>query len=472
MKKLLLASSVLSLLGTAAHAQTPPSFRAGAAKVDITPDAAVLRPGDSIRDRLYVRAIVVGNGASCAVLVGIDQAGLRGASADSAIERASKATGCAPGNFVISATHTHSGMTHGFGDPRGEPKAKRVEDAIVAAVTEANKRLRPVRVGYGTTPLDINVNRDIFTAGQWLQGPNVDGASDKSVAVIEFIGADDKPIAAYINYAMHPINFYLSGVISADVPGEASRYVERQYGPDMVAVFAQGASGNQNPYLVGPLFNLIANRTAGPDRNDMGVNHTPPWVQIARERNGNNRLNSALAQPVPADQVAGYKAAIDTTSELVKAEGVLMGAKVVNAMRFGITGLASGGSIAGVGVNFQCPGRDRLDRDDPVREGSLPPYADGAPVNIKEGMLRIGDIYIATINGEVYNEISTRLKREAPTSRLMMTTLANGMANSGYIYSNDASGHLTFQVIGSRLKPGCAEDKIVGTGLDLIQQVK
>jgi acyl-CoA synthetase (AMP-forming)/AMP-acid ligase II len=46
---------------------------------------------------------------------------------------------------------------------------------------------------------------------------------------------------------MHPINFYLSGVISADFPGEASRYVEDLFGDRTVAVFSQGASGDQNP---------------------------------------------------------------------------------------------------------------------------------------------------------------------------------------------------------------------------------
>ncbi|HEX4808998.1 MAG TPA: hypothetical protein VH325_08715 [Bryobacteraceae bacterium] len=42
-------------------------------------------------------------------------------------------------------------------------------------------------------------------------------------------------------------------------------------------------------------------------------------------------------------------------------------------------------------------------------------------------------------------------------NKAVVVTLANGMANSGYIYSEEAYSHLTFQVIGSRLQPGCAE---------------
>jgi neutral ceramidase len=105
-------------------------------------------------------------------------------------------------------------------------------------------------VGYGRTNLDLNVNRDLFNSMQdWRQGPNPEGTSDKTLAVVEFVGADDVPIGVYMNYAMHPINFYLSGVISADFPGEASKYIEELFDGKTVAVFSQGASGDQNPRL-------------------------------------------------------------------------------------------------------------------------------------------------------------------------------------------------------------------------------
>ena len=87
----------------------------------------------------------------------------------------------------------------------------------------------------------------------------------------------------------------------------------------------------------------------------------------------------------------------------------------------------------------------------------FPGYKDGPDVNLKVGLLRVGDIYFATVNGEVYSEIAARLKAESPASKTMMVTLANGFANSGYVYSDAAYSHLTFQVIGSRLKPGCAK---------------
>ena len=58
----------------------------------------------------------------------------------------------------------------------------------------------------------------------------------------------------------------------------------------------------------------------------------------------------------------------------------------------------------------------------------------------------------------------------APANKTIVVTLANGMANSGYIYSDEAYSHLTFQVIGSRLQPGCAEKKIVSAAIELMHR--
>jgi neutral ceramidase len=49
-----------------------------------------------------------------------------------------------------------------------------------------------------------------------------------------------------------------------------------------------------------------------------------------------------------------------------------------------------------------------------------------------------------------------------------MVTLANGRADSGYIPNDTAFGANTFQVLGSKLKPGCAETAIVNGLLDLM----
>ena len=160
-------------------------------EVDITPKQSEFPIStDSIRDPLMVRVIVVDNGITCAVIGDVD-GGARDQVINDAIPRASAATNCPPENFIISGTHSHSASTGGLGGA-GEPNARKVADAIVSAATTAKSRLAPARVGYGTAQVDLNVNRDHFNAKQeWRQEPNPTGPSDKTLAVVEFVGEDD-----------------------------------------------------------------------------------------------------------------------------------------------------------------------------------------------------------------------------------------------------------------------------------------
>jgi hypothetical protein len=65
--------------------------------------------------------------------------------------------------------------------------------------------------------------------------------------------------------------------------------------------------------------------------------------------------------------------------------------------------------------------------------------------------------------------IASVIATGTPASAILVT-LANGGANSGYIPIDAASGSYTFQVLGSRLKPGCAENVIAGGLTELLNQ--
>src|SRR5437868_2883438 len=111
------SAGVVVFLACLAHVvesgQTPVArLRAGAAKAEITPKPGDLTIAtDSIRDPLFARVVVVDDGSSCAVLVGLDLGGVSTALASDAVTRASAATGCRPENVIVSATHTHSSNT-------------------------------------------------------------------------------------------------------------------------------------------------------------------------------------------------------------------------------------------------------------------------------------------------------------------------------------------------------------------------
>src|SRR5207247_11003141 len=114
---------------------------------------------------------------------------------------------------------------------------------------------------------------------------------------------------------------------------------------------------------------------------------------------------------------------------------------------------------------ISCPGRERTNAG---RAGFAGIYKEGAPVEIRLGLLKVGDIAIGAVNAEVFNLIAQRLKQESPYTATMMATLTNGTARSGYIPNDAAYGMYTFEVPSSRLQPGCAETSIVNGILDLM----
>jgi len=348
------------------------------------------------------------------------------------------------------------------------PDAQTITSAIVSAVDTAKSKLAPARVGYGKANLDLNVNRDLFNSKlEWRQEPNPEGASDKALSVVEFVGQDNVPIGVYINYAMHPINFYLSGVISADFPGEAAKYVEELFDNKTVAVFSQGASGDQNPRLAfSPSFIMRSRQRLGEPQT---IAPPAPPTENRTQQGFNAAAAGSARAAVPPENVEAYKKAIGRTGDYVVMLGQMIGTTAVRLMREEIKPEDTA-AIWGGQERFTCPGRERLDAANPARENVFPGYRDGPDVNLKVGLLRIGDINFVTVNGEVYSKIALKLKDAAPANKTIMVTLANGAANSGYIYSDDAYSHLSFQVIGSRLKPGCAEGKIISTAVGLMHK--
>src|SRR4029079_16590594 len=145
-----------------------------------------------------------------------------------------------------------------------------------------------------------------------------------------------------------------------------------------------------------------------------------------------------------------------------------LGEEVLSVMR-GITRLDAAVPIGAGAATISCSGRERTNDGRAGFEGT---YKDASPVDIRLGLLRSGDVMIGAVNAEVFSPIASRLKRESPFKATMMTTLTNGTARSGYIPDDESYGKYTFEVLSSRLKPGCAETAIVKGILGLIDDAR
>lgn len=441
----LLTFLAMAFPGGASAETAHSAFRAGAAKVDVTPlESELPKEIEGVHDRLYSRAIVVDNGATSLALVTVDAGAIPDPVWKSLTGRIEKELGIPAHQIALTATHTHSGVWR---------PGRNYEENIFRSVALAQQRLQPARIGFGTGVSHLNVNRNIIDpkTRRWWEGPNYDGPSDKTVAVVKFESTSGAPIAVYYNYAMHAVTVGQLDRISADAPGAASRYIEDSFDDRIVAVWSTGAAGDQNPLYFQQTYDLREIRIRDYAKRGIDISNAMP--------SGGQGLNKQ--DPAVIRLMSQQK-------QMILSMGQFLGEEVMHVMR-GMEKMTTGGRLLGRQKVVSFPGRDRTNAGRAGYEGS---YKDGKPVELRMGLLLIDDIAIGTVNAEVFNLIAQRLKRESPFARTMMVTLTNGMANSGYIPNDAAFGYLTFEVLSSRCKPGFAENAIVNGILDLLEEVR
>jgi hypothetical protein len=440
--KVIILAILMAALPYEAFSQSPaPSFKVGAAKLDITP-AQMPRNSEGILDRIYARAIVVDNGTASAALVSADS-GMLGEQVWRAVsQRIEKELGIPAQNVIMSPTHTHSASGGSA-------------DQIFNVIKAAKDKLQPARIGYGAGVSYINIQRNIIDrkTNKWWEGANYDGPSDKTVAAIKFESLQGEPIAVYFNYACHAVVTGNTDMVSGDFPGETERYIEDSFDDKIVALFSAGAQGDQNPIYFQQTFDLRDIRikdyaTRGQDIS----NAMPPGGQ------GLNKQDPTV------------KRLLDQQKMMIKSMGQFLGEEVKRVMReMEPNRMSTGGKISAAQKIVSFPGRDRIGQGRAGVEGQ---YKDGADVNLRLSLLMIDDIAIGGCNAEIYNMIAVRFKRESPVGRSIFVSMANGSGNSGYVPDDSAFGQQTFEVLSSRCKPGYAESAIVNGLLDLIADAR
>lgn len=416
-------------------------LRVGAARVVITPpaDAALPMSGfanrtqgfKGIHDDLHVRAIVLDDGARQAALLAWELIFVPDAVWAEVARRVMSEADIPPDNLLLAAVHTHGAPALRM-EPADSPAAvytREVISAAVDAVRRAKASLRPARMGAAYGVADINVHRrEVFPGrGVWL-GFNEKGPSDKTVAVVRFEDLAGRPVAMLVNYAVHAVVMGSENLqITADVAGATSRFVERHY-----------AGLNRPRSDAGPRLAL---------RTQERVEADPPVVVWT---------SGAAGDQNPVAMADGE----DFT--LVDALGRILGESVVRTAS-GIQETPQARIRAGQMV-VTCPGRKVEDGPRPRAEYK---FTDADPVSIRLSLLRVGDVALAGVSGEVLTGIHQRLRKVSPLPYTIMVTHANG--SSGYIPDDASFDPPGYEGITSRLKPGCAENAIVQGLLELMQ---
>lgn len=251
----------------AAPVAESPAWKAGAASAKITPEksmwmagyAARTKPSEGVELDLFAKALVIEDQAGAKfALITMDLIGVPRNLRLVVAERVKKEHGIEPANLAINASHTHSGpelrtsRIHGADDVALREKeaaeyTAKLEDTLVRLIGEAIQKSVPAHLDYSTARCGVSMNRRTSDGkGGWNNFPNPNGPVDQTVPVLKATSAEGKEIAIVFGYACHCTTLGHQK-FSGDYAGYAQQEIEKAH-PDAVAIFANGCSGDQNPY--------------------------------------------------------------------------------------------------------------------------------------------------------------------------------------------------------------------------------
>ena len=270
MKPLISVLSVLFVLcfGVPARAE----LKVGAAAVKITPPNGTpmagyynVRLSTGVHDDLWAKAIVLDVDGSRAALVSLDLITTSRDMVTAARAEIEESTGIPADRVMIGATHAHTGpvilsKSTRDGALGGASESARAYNEtlpgkIARAVKDAAAKLEPARAQAGIgSEMRLAFNRRFHMKDGsvgWNPGklnPNIvrpAGPIDPDVGVLYFDSVAKKPLATYVNFAMHLDT--VGGLdISADFPYTLARILADAKHPDMLTLFALGCCGNIN----------------------------------------------------------------------------------------------------------------------------------------------------------------------------------------------------------------------------------
>lgn len=432
---------------------------AGVGRVDITD-----REVKPVNDPLYVKALVLRDGATTAVLVTVDAVAIgelgrikndylglvRG--------RLEKELGIRPPNVLVNASHCH-----------GVVCTDTVE-RTVQAVRQAAANMMPVKAGVGVghedrimenRRLKLKNGRETDVRHAYALPPDEDvagiGPVDPQIGLLRLDRKDGHTLAVVYNFACHPIQGVPSGGNTADITGFASRVIEDACDGAM-AFFVQGCAGDINPALYKDVHNP---RDAEPLGNLLGLSALRALKQI-RPREGAELkvVSEMLALPRGTDLNKRMTAMEAEQSQLLRSlRGTSLNLKTFIPLyvQYKVSGDYPSYDSHRY-LHDKMIGRDDMEKLDAANRANMEQYirnvhimeqltrlqanlnllrkhqarneaAGSATLDVEVAGLRVGDFVLVTFPGELSVEIGLGIKQRSPHR----FTFVAGYTN-GYIY--------------------------------------
>jgi Neutral/alkaline non-lysosomal ceramidase, N-terminal len=387
------------------------ALRAGAARIDITPQKPVKLSGyasrkalsEGIHDPLSARAIAFESGGKRLVLVSCDLIGFYDGTAAAFRKLIVDEFKLEPAELFLCGIHTHSAPTLTLDKEKVHPNnfeyTKSLEGKLIDVVRKALDNMGPAQVGVGVGSCPIGANRRELTFDKLGNssirlGRNPYGPTDKEVLVMKVAGPDGTLRAELFDYATHAT--CMGGrnlIITGDVLGLSEQFVEKILGPDVIAAAFAGASGNIDPWFrVLPAFDT-----------------EPGWIP----------------EPVLL--------------------GTFLGEEVVHVSR-DVGAVSAGGEIVTSFATLELPGKP---------EGRTDVPKNCPPTSLNITAARIGNVAFVGFGAEVLTQIGMAIKAASPYKHTFVITHCNGAA--GYLPPKDLYVEGGYEINSSPFAPQAAE---------------
>ena len=464
-------------------------FKAGFARVDITPPLGSFMPGyyqdrraKEVLDPLEINMVAFSDGARTALIAQVDTEGISDEVADLMRDAAAKATGVARGAVIVHASHTHDGgflerTLSGVAFVGGVSAATEVDDVYLKmvvtrtadAAVNAIKDLKPAKLSCGRSEAKrISFGRRyLMKDGKVATNPGtnnpdivkpVGNPPDEQVQVLRIDREGGKPIAV-INFQTHP-DVVGGETLTADWPGLTRTVFEAATFGDAHALVLNGTQGDVNHCNVMPRPGELNGLRRDFDDVDRGYDHAKHmanviaaaaltvWMKCAPLEAGDIRFGvenvRVPSQKAKDSDAKNLKWAEDVWAlhEKSAKEGVAGGEKDYVTKKYGWTGMELTTEVA--------------------RAGRIRRLANGPDFfELPITTVAIGKaVAFAGFPGEPFNDIGKAVKKGSPFGLTLLSCLTNG--SRGYFPFSDAFREGGYESATSPFGPSVADDLVAG----------
>jgi neutral ceramidase len=436
-------------------------LRVGAAAVVITPPVGIPMAGyyntrlaEGTLDDLFARAMVLEQDGAKAALVVVDLVTISRPIVEEARKLIEKNSGIRGGAVMISATHSHTGplltgmsarnASYGGDLDIAKNYSAALPHKIAEAVKQASAKLAAAKVAVGVGREDsLPFNRRYFMKDGsvgWNPGklnPNIvrpAGPIDPAVPIVYAESLDRKPIATYVNFAMH-LDTTSGMKFSADLVYELTNVLTKLRGPDMVTLFTIGCAGDVNHVNFG-----IKDPQKGPEEA----------ARIGTVLAGEVIKTYTKLAPV-ASTAPRFR------SEIVKLPLPALAAGDVEKARALVTRIDSKTDPKFLEKVWAFKVLDVYARD-------------GKPLECEVQVIALGDdLAWVSLPGEIFVELGLAIKERSPFKHTIIAELANG--SIGYVPTRRGFAEGNYEPVSARCAEGSGE-MLVEAALRLLKELK